>query len=73
MQALQQLKAMYLFVNSAELSVLVEQQKFLLVTGGDRHTLCDQSELLLGGQQPVSHGRHILRPTHTQIDREFVL
>lgn len=54
----------YLFVNSAQLSVLVEQQQFLLVTGGDSHALGDQSELLLRGQQPVTRGAHVLSPAH---------
>lgn len=40
---------LYLFVDSAELSVLVEQQQFLLVSGGDSHALSDQSDLLLCG------------------------
>lgn len=55
----------YLFVNSAQLSVLVEQQQLLLVTGGDGHALGDQSELLLRGQQPATCGAHVLSPAHT--------
>lgn len=74
---------LYLFVHPAQLSVLVEQQQFLLVSGGDSHALGDQGDLLLRGQQPVTHGTHILRPahkhrhtqiplTHAQIGREYV-
>lgn len=55
---------LYLFVDSAELSVLVEQLQFLLVSGGDDHALSDQSDLLLSGQQPASHWTHIPRPAH---------
>jgi len=62
---------LYLFVDSAELSVLVEQQQFLLVSRGDSHTLSDQSDLLLSGQQPAAtHRTHILCPashTNTQV------
>ena len=65
---------LYLFVHPAQLSVLVEQQQFLLVSGGDSHTLCDQGDLLLRGQQPVTHGTHILRParkhTHTHTHKD---
>lgn len=57
----------YLFVNSAELGVLVEQQQLLLIAGGDSHALGNQSDLLLCGQQPVTRRTDILCPacTHT--------
>lgn len=65
---------LYLFVDSAELCVLVEQQQFLLVSGGDRQTLSDQSDLLLRGQQSVTYGTHLLCPpahkhSNTQVKR----
>lgn len=56
----------YLFVNSAELGVLVEQQQLLLIARGDSHALSDQGDLLLCGQQPVPHRTDILRPACTQ-------
>lgn len=52
----------YLFVNSPQLCVLVEQQELLLVAGGDGHALRDQSHLLLCGQQPVPRGTRIPGP-----------
>lgn len=56
---------LYLFVDSAELSVLVEQQELLLIGGGDCQALRDQCELLICGQQSVLIEGCVLCPAHT--------